>query len=235
MKLAAFVFLFQAVAVSVTSAYPITGSVVNCRSGPGTSYAVKKSYSKGQDIKVSCQTSGTSVEGNNIWDKTQDGCYVADYYVKTGINGYVTDKCSSSGGGGGGGSIPGPVTDDYPYKGSCGGVDPWNYYKCQCTSFVAFRINKRLGVKFHNKYKGAAWGNANTWDNAAKATGVKVNSTPVPGCVAQSNTGNYGHVAWVTAVNGNKVTIEEYNHGTRERYGKRTVNKGDFNYIHIKV
>lgn len=131
MKLALFAALFEAVVFTVTAAYPITGSVVNCRSGPGTSYAVKKSYAKGADVKISCQTSGTSVNGNNIWDKTQDGCYVADYYVKTGTNGYVTKKCSSGGGGGGGGSVPGPVTNDYPYKSSCGGVDPWNYYKCR--------------------------------------------------------------------------------------------------------
>ncbi|KAH6622695.1 CHAP domain-containing protein [Chaetomium tenue] len=233
MKLALFAALFEAVAFTVTAAYPITGSVVNCRSGPGTSYAVKKSYSKGADVKISCQTSGTSVNGNNIWDKTQDGCYVADYYVKTGTNGYVTTKCGSSGGGGGG-SVPGPVTNDYPYKSSCGGVDPWNYYKCQCTSFVAWRINKRLGIKFHNQYKGTNWGNANTWDDAAKRTGVTVNSTPKPGAIAQSNAGSYGHVAWVTAVSGNQVTIEEYNWAKREGYGKRTVSKGTFNYIHLK-
>jgi surface antigen len=234
MKLLFFAALFEAVAVSVTAAYPITGTTVNCRSGPGTSYAVKKSYSKGFDVKISCQTTGTSVNGNNIWDKTQDGCYVADYYVKTGTNGFVTKKCSGGGGGGGGGSVPGPVKNDYPYKSSCGGVDPWNYYKCQCTSFVAWRINKRLGIKFHNQYKGTNWGNANTWDNAAKRTGVKVNNTPKPGCIAQSNAGNYGHVAWVTAVNGNKVTIEEYNWAKREGYGTRTVSKGSFNYIHLK-
>ncbi|KAL2143666.1 hypothetical protein VTI28DRAFT_10173 [Corynascus sepedonium] len=235
MKLAVFAALFEAVAFSVTSAYPVTANGgLTCRSGPGTSYAAKKTYPKGYDIKISCQTSGTSVNGNNIWDKTQDGCYVADYYVKTGVNGYVTKKCGSSGGGGGGGSVPGPVKNDYPYKSSCGGVDPWNYYKCQCTSFVAWRINKRLGIKFHNQYKGTNWGNANTWDDAAKRTGVKVNKTPKPGAVAQSNAGKYGHVAWVTAVNGNKVTIEEYNWAKREGYGKRTVDKSTFNYIHLK-
>jgi uncharacterized protein YraI len=132
MKLAVFAAFFQAVAFSVTNAYPITGDGVNCRSGPGTSYAIKKTYPKGTDIKISCQTSGTEVNGNSIWDKTEDGCYVSDYYVKTGTNGYVTTKCSSSSGGGGStGSIPGPVKDDYPYKSSCGGVDPWNYYKCR--------------------------------------------------------------------------------------------------------
>ncbi len=139
MKVAVFAAVFQAVAVSVTNAYPITGTTVNCRSGPGTSYAVKKSYAKGADVKVTCQTTGTSVEGNNIWDKTSDGCYVADYYVKTGSSGYVTAKCDAGGGGTGGGSstIPGPKTNDYPYKGACGGVDQWNYYKCRMSLFLS--------------------------------------------------------------------------------------------------
>jgi len=99
---------------------------------------------------------------------------------------------------------------------------------------VAWRINERLGVKFHNQYKGVNWGNANSWNDAAKRTGVTVNKTPKPGCVAQTDSGSYGHVAWVTAVGDKTVTIEEYNYGGRERYGTRTVPKNNFNYIHIK-
>lgn len=224
--------LFLSGASAVT--YPISGDSVNCRSGPGTSYAVKQSYAKGHKVALSCQTTGTNVNGNNIWDKTSDGCYVADYYVKTGVNGYVTAKCAGTPKPPSG-SIPGPVTNDYPYKSSCGGVDKWKYFKCQCTSFVAWRINERLGVKFHNQYKGTNWGNANTWDEAAKRTGVKVNSTPVPGCIAQSNAGKAGHVAWVTGVSGNNVHIEEFNWVHPEKYGTRTVAKSSFNYIHIKV
>ncbi|CAG7981021.1 unnamed protein product [Penicillium salamii] len=64
-------------AITAVSAYPITGDDVNCRSGPGTSYASVKTYKRGQDVKISCQTSGT--------------------------DGYVTTKC----GGGGGGSTGG--------------------------------------------------------------------------------------------------------------------------------
>lgn len=91
---------FAAIA-PIVSAYPITGSVVNCRSGPGTSYSVVKSYKKGTNVGITCQTSGPSVNGNAIWDKTKDGCYIADYYIKTGSNGYVTKKCSGSGKGSG--------------------------------------------------------------------------------------------------------------------------------------
>ncbi|KAK3376209.1 CHAP domain-containing protein [Lasiosphaeria ovina] len=231
MKFLIIASLLQAVAFTTTAAYPITGDGVNCRSGPGTSYAVKKSYAKGTDVTVTCQTAGESINGNAIWDKTSDGCYVTDYYVKTGSDGYVTTKCSSSGSS----TIPGPVTNDYPYKSSCGGVDPWRYYKCQCTSFVAFRINKRLGADFTNTYKGHAWGNADSWDDAARASGVTVNSTPKPGSIAQTNAGSAGHVAWVAAVGDDTVTVEEYNWATAEGYGKRTVSKGTFSYIHIKV
>ncbi|KXX76319.1 Uncharacterized protein YraI [Madurella mycetomatis] len=98
-------------AVPMISAYPVKASSLNCRSGPGTNYKVVKSYKKGTDLKITCQTTGTSVSGHNLWDKTSDGCYVADYYVKTGTNGYVAPKCGGGSGGdsggGGKGNLPG--------------------------------------------------------------------------------------------------------------------------------
>ena len=122
--------------------------------------------------------------------------------------------------------LPGPITNDYPYKGKCNegnSIDPWKYYRCECVSFVAWRINKRLGLKFHNKYKGHAWGYANEWDEAAKKSGVTVNKTPKVGSVAQTNAGEYGHVAWVTAVGKDTVDIEEYNWKTHHGYGTRNL------------
>ncbi|KAM0090098.1 hypothetical protein ACP6JD_006502 [Aspergillus fumigatus] len=87
------------------SAYPITGDGVNCRSGPGTNYPVVKSYPKGHEVSIVCQAPGTDIKGDKLWDKTSDGCYVADYYVKTGTTNYVAKHCDSgSGSGGGGGS-----------------------------------------------------------------------------------------------------------------------------------
>jgi lysozyme len=82
-------------ASSFASAYLIKGDTVNCRSGPGTSYSVKKTYKKNHDVTLTCQTPGTVINGDKLWDKTTDGCYVADYYVKTGSSDYVTKKCSS--------------------------------------------------------------------------------------------------------------------------------------------
>lgn len=74
-------------------AYPITGSGVNCRSGPGTSYDVVKSYGLGEDISITCQASGTDINGDELWDLTADGCYATDYYVSTGTSNYVTSLC----------------------------------------------------------------------------------------------------------------------------------------------
>ncbi|KAH6841111.1 hypothetical protein B0I37DRAFT_357924 [Chaetomium sp. MPI-CAGE-AT-0009] len=93
--------LTLAAAISTVAAYPITGDDVNCRSGPGTSYKSVKTYKKGTDVKLTCQTYGESISGNAIWDKTTDGCYVSDYYVKTGSNSMVTKECPIAGGGGG--------------------------------------------------------------------------------------------------------------------------------------
>ncbi|KAI9503841.1 CHAP domain-containing protein [Coemansia spiralis] len=235
-KLATFVALCLIGLASLTEGYKIyKATTVNCRSDPNTSSKVVRTYNTNDNISLTCQTSGENVKGNTLWDKTTNGCYISDYYLHTGSSGYVAKKCSGgSTGGGSTGKIPGPIKNDYPYPGQCDGVDPWNYFKCQCTSFVAWRINSRLGVKFHNHYKGPNWGNANTWDNAARSTGVPINSNPVPGCVAQTNSGSAGHVAWVAKVSGNQVTIEEYN-WTRHKYSTRTVPKSTFNYIHIKV
>ncbi len=100
--------LSLAAAVPMVSAYPVKADTLNCRSGPGTSYKVVKTYKKGTDLKITCQIAGPNVEGDSLWDKTSDGCYVADYYVKTGSSGYVTAHCdASSGGGGSSGNLPG--------------------------------------------------------------------------------------------------------------------------------
>ncbi|KAJ2685367.1 hypothetical protein IWW39_004298 [Coemansia spiralis] len=235
MKLAAIIALCVASLATLTDAYPIyNADVVNCRSSPSTSGSVVRTYKAKDNVSLTCQISGESIKGNSLWDKTTHGCYVADYYVKTGSTGYVTGKCSSGGSPPGGGGVAGPIKDDYPYPRKCDGIDPWRYYMCQCTSFVAWRINSRLGIKFHNQYKGPNWGNANTWDDAARRTGVTVNNTPKPGCVAQTNNGPYGHVAWVAKVSGDSVTIEEYNKGGSRKYNTRTVPKNSFNYIHLK-
>jgi surface antigen len=218
---------------------------IKCLAEPVTTSEIIKVYHGHDEIEITCQTHGsphhdhhgphyhnqthgTPHHNASIWSKTSDSCYIpADHPIINPCPGPHLQRRA----------VPGPLKDDYPYKGKCGKVDKWNYYTCQCTSFVAWRINNRLNIHFTNRYKGHSWGNANTWDEAARASGVKINSTPKPGCIAQTNAGSAGHVAWVHAVssNGKYVTVEEYNWNNPLKYGvRKTLPKSKFNnYIHL--
>jgi MYXO-CTERM domain-containing protein len=56
------------------------------------------------------------------------------------------------------------------------------------------------------------WGNANQWAGNAKANPkYDVLKSPVPGSIATRVSGSYGHVAWVTKVNGSQITVTEQN------------------------
>lgn len=101
--------LSVAASIPLINAYPITTSGLNCRSGPGTSYDVVKTYDLGEDVSITCQAPGTDIYGDELWDLTSDGCYVTDYYVSTGTSSYVTSPCDGgdSGSSGSDGDLPG--------------------------------------------------------------------------------------------------------------------------------
>ena len=137
--------------------------------------------------------------------------------------------------------------DDYPYKSYCSGChntnngddhtdySPMRYYYRQCTDFAAWCLRSRNGVtNFGYNYGGATWGNAKSWKGAAESLGIACNSTPAIGAIACWTSGTYGHVAWVKAISGSKVIIEEYNYANASAYGWREI---DINnptcYIHV--
>lgn len=112
---------------------------------------------------------------------------------------------------------------------------PYGFGYRNCTDFVAWMVNTHNKVGFSNGYGGRTWGNANTWDDAARALGIRVDRTPAVGAVAQSDSGGFGHVAYVTGVHAdNTVTVAEYNWAGTGGYGQRRVPKTTFpNYIHL--
>jgi surface antigen len=57
------------------------------------------------------------------------------------------------------------------------------------------------------------WGNASSWLYNAKASGFGTGRTPIPGAIAWTPSGYYGHVAYVEAVDGNRVLVSEMNYG----------------------
>lgn len=133
-------------------------------------------------------------------------------------------------GGKGGGGDPG---DDYPAQWrnipQDSVIDQWGEYNRECTSFVAWALYSRNGFRM------PFYDNANKWGPDAVKHGYAVNGTPAVGSVAWSNAGTWGHVAYVVAVSGGSVTIEEYNHYLTGTYDKRTVPVSAFTgYIHFK-
>jgi len=127
---------------------------------------------------------------------------------------------------GGKGGDPG---NDYPWQnvGQDSGLDPWGEYYRECTSFVAWALHSRNGFDM------PFYANAINWGTDAENRGYQVNSTPALGAVAWETKLPFGHVAWVDAVSGSDVTIEEYNELGTGMYDQRTVPASDFQYIHF--
>ena len=126
--------------------------------------------------------------------------------------------------------------NDYPskYRG-IQVTDEWNFCSSNCTSFAAWCLNTRNNVRFHNHFGGRVWGHANQWGHTARALGYTVDKNPAVGSIAWWENDRYGHVAWVSAVNGANVTIEEYNFRTPLGYGERVSNQNNpAGYIHIQ-
>lgn len=97
-------------------------------------------------------------------------------------------------------------------------ISSFGYSYRNCTDFVAWKLST-LGVSAPH-YKGL--GNANTWGTRAAQHSVINNAIPAVGSVAVSTAGKFGHVALVTAVAGNKITVIEYNLHRDGNFGTRT-------------
>jgi len=110
----------------------------------------------------------------------------------------------------------------------CGANNPYpccsNGSNCTWWAWKAACCNWKVGLP--------GWGNANTWASYASKNGnYQVLANPVPGSIATSTKGQYGHVAWVESVNGNKITVSEMNCCGTCNYGMRkwTYDKSYFN------
>ena len=94
-------------------------------------------------------------------------------------------------------------------------IDDWGMYSRQCVSYVAFKVANTYG----NMPKWGGIGNANEWPrnarNGARMPGdraIPTGTTPKVGSVGVVSSGQYGHVAWVEAVNPNgTIRISHYN------------------------
>jgi hypothetical protein len=101
---------------------------------------------------------------------------------------------------------------------SCGGYSDtcycaaWNPFPCcsndaNCTWWGWHKACCHWGIDIPPR------GNANTWDETFRAYGYARRSCyyPAVGWIGVSNSGYYGHVAWVEQVSGNYVLVSEQN------------------------
>ena len=154
------------------------------------------------------------------------------------------------------------VLNDYPFGNQafpCDSViDLWGFYKGQCTSYVAWRMNRDMGAVnspwwFTNSITGAGTpgpnctnvpgarlSNACYWAARLEdALGATVNTTPAVGSIAHwsgQGTGalRYGHIGYVECVNADgTVLVSEYNFANPCGFGIRDNVWAD-RYIHLR-
>ncbi len=118
--------------------------------------------------------------------------------------------------------LPGdPNKGGYPWEAGCwldanawshggaygDGTDPLGYGCRQCVSYAAWKVGQRTGS--FPRY----WGNANMWPASARAAGYQTGSTPRVNSAGVISAGQYGHIVWIEAVNGDgTVDVSQYNY-----------------------
>ncbi|HYL76343.1 MAG TPA: CHAP domain-containing protein [Bryobacteraceae bacterium] len=144
--------------------------------------------------------------------------------------------------------VTGNSLDDYPYKtATINTVDPYGFFYRECTSFLAYRMNRDAGTtdpahpSFTDTMGGHRWGNAGNWGSNAVALGYSVDASPTVGSIAQWNSDEcpgctVGHVAYVEAVHSDgSIDVSEYNYANDHAYGFRSTVRTAKRFIHIKA
>ena len=128
-------------------------------------------------------------------------------------------------------------SNDYPSKWATPNIDTvidtWGMSNRESTSYTAWKVNEAFGNMPYG------WGNATNWPQEAQATGFSLSTTPKLHAVAIDTANAHGATgtgfsAWVEAVNGNQVTVSEYNWGSTGNYDVKTIPVSSFStYIYF--
>jgi peptidoglycan DL-endopeptidase CwlO len=178
-------------------------------SGDTLQAGARTGYKNGQSVKVSASIQTATVSRDAVGATTEAELRTEQINAE-----YLADASRVR--------QPG---DDYPWRDAGYDLSPLGYYFRQCVDFVAWRLNRDQGVT------SAPWkwtwsnltpngGDASEWKAAWLAHGWTVSSTPIVGSVAWF-VGD--HVAYVHSIDGDNVTIEEYNGQASRAYAERTI------------
>jgi len=136
---------------------------------------------------------------------------------------------------GGGAIVQNSRCDIYP-QGWCYApmdsiVDTWGMYNRECVSWTAYRV---AASGRYMPYWGGR-GNANLWDDNARAAGIPVDGNPQVGDVAVSNAGYYGHTMYVEAVfDDGTFAVSQFNHDWGGTYSfVPRMSRGNLVFIHF--
>jgi surface antigen/peptidoglycan hydrolase CwlO-like protein len=109
-------------------------------------------------------------------------------------------------------------------------IDNWGMYNRECVSYAAFKV---AASGRYMPYWGGR-GNANKWDDNARAAGIPVDNSPRAGDVAISNAGYYGHAMYVEHVyDDGRILISQYNGDWTGKYSEAVINRGSLVFIHF--
>ncbi len=114
------------------------------------------------------------------------------------------------------GSIPAGVPGGGGYPGAWAFapmdtlLDNWGMYNRECVSYTAWKVAS--SGRYMPGWGWSALGNANQWDDDARASGIPVDSNPRTGDVAISNLGAFGHALYVETTGGDgSIYVSDYN------------------------
>ena len=145
------------------------------------------------------------------------------------------------------------AADGYPWRLSrATTADAFGFTTRQCVSYVAWRLAQR-GTRLDNAREG--WGDARTWDDAARRLGHPVGRRPVVGAVAHwdahergplytggsrlrgvMSAGSHGHVAWVQHVHTDgSASVLQYNGTGTRTYSVARVKAPRYLYVGVRA
>jgi surface antigen/peptidoglycan hydrolase CwlO-like protein len=136
-----------------------------------------------------------------------------------------------------GGGYPATATNSYGSHWGCdysldNTIDNFGMYNRECVSYTAWKVYQTYG---YMPYWGGK-GNANEWPANARAAGIPTGSTPKVGSVAIYMGGSgdpYGHAMWVVGVDGNMITVDQYNLYYDGNYYQTTISAAGLTYIYF--
>jgi peptidoglycan DL-endopeptidase CwlO len=110
-------------------------------------------------------------------------------------------------------------------------IDSWGMYNRECVSYTAWKVHESGR---YMPYWGGV-GNANQWDDNARAAGIPVDTSPRAGDVAIKNSQPYGHAMYVEGVNGDgTINISQYNASLNGQFSRAyNVNPSGLVFVHF--